>query len=219
MKHIDLKNRIINYNKLIDYGFIKNNDKYIYETLICSNSFKVLIIIDITCTSKVIDNQTNEEYLLVDINTSGNYVGKVKEEYENIINDFIENCTYLEIFKNKQSKEIIKYIKNKYNDELEFLWKDLDCAIWRNKKNKKWYGLLMKITKDKLGLKSNEEIEIINVQYPKEYQEQIVDNKTVFKAYHMNKQRWISIILDSNIKTYEIFNLIDQSYNISGGKK
>ena len=37
--------------------------------------------------------------------------------------DIINKCTIDEIYKNQQSKEVIKYIKEKYDDDLEFLWK------------------------------------------------------------------------------------------------
>ena len=51
---------------------------------------------------------------------------------------------YDEIYKNQQSKEVIKYIKEKYDDDLEFLWKKYDNnAIWRNKQNNKWYGYFL----------------------------------------------------------------------------
>ena len=34
-----------------------------------------------------------------------------------------------------------------------------------------------------------------------------------YKAYHMNKKSWISIILDNTLDNEIIYSLIDQSYN------
>lgn len=66
---------------------------------------------------------TNEdEYVLVDIKDGfGEFVGKLKEEYENELQNIITKCTIPNIFKSEQAKEIIKYVKEKYNDDLEFL--------------------------------------------------------------------------------------------------
>lgn len=69
--------------------------------------------------------------ILVDIKeASGNFVNRIK--------DIIDKCMELDIFKSLQVNEIIKYIKEKYNDELEYLWQKFpNNTIWRNNK---WYG-------------------------------------------------------------------------------
>ena len=150
----------------------------------------------------------------------GEFVGKVRCEYEEKIKDIINKCTDSNVFQKSQTKEIIKYIKNKYNDDLEFLWEKFeDTAIWRNKENVKWYGLLMTISKSKLGFDSEEIIEAIDLRYQKEEIEKIVDNKLVFPGYHMNKKSWITIVLDNSVDTETICGLIDNSYKISLIKK
>ncbi len=59
-----------------------------------------------------------DEYILVDIQDSkGEFVGKVREEYEKELQNIITKCTTLNIFKSEQAKEIIKYVKEKYNDD------------------------------------------------------------------------------------------------------
>ena len=39
------ENRLIDYDKLVKYGFIKNDDNYIFETNIVDNNFKVIVYI------------------------------------------------------------------------------------------------------------------------------------------------------------------------------
>ena len=217
-----LKNKKIDYNKLIDYGFIKENNKYMLREKIYNNQFEAIITIDEKDKkSKLIDLVNEDEYILVDIESAeGEFVGKLKLEYENLLNDIIEKCTNPNIFQNEQSKEIIKYIKEKYNNELEFLWEKLDeTAIWRNKTNNKWYGLMFKLKKNKLGIKSEEITEVINLRFQKEKINEIIDNKLVFPGYHMNKNSWISIKLDNSLKINKIIELIDNSYILSLGNK
>lgn len=218
-----LKNRIIDNRKLINYGFKMQDNKYMYSERICNNQFEMIVEIkDNLVTSKLIDLLNEEEYVLVDVQDSiGEFVGKVRQEYEERLDDIIINCTEKEIFKQRQTKQIIKYIREKYNDELEFLWEKYDdAAIWRNKQNDKWYGLLMIITEDKLGMDSNKIIEVLDIRYQKEESQKIVDNKNIFPGYHMNKKSWITIKLDNTIETKRIKELIDNSYNLSlGGKR
>ncbi|MBR3153114.1 MAG: MmcQ/YjbR family DNA-binding protein, partial [Clostridia bacterium] len=47
----------------------------------------------------------------------------------------------------------------------------------------------------------------------------IIDNKKIFPGYHMNKKSWITIKLDNSVETEEIIHLIDNSYELSLGKK
>lgn len=218
-----LKNRIIDNKKLLNYGFKIQDNKYMYSEKICNNQFEMIVEIkDNLVTSKLIDLVNEEEYVLVDVQDSiGEFVGKIRQEYEEKLNDIIINCTEKEIFKQNQTKQVIKYIREKYNDELEFLWEKLEnAAIWRNKQNNKWYGLLMIITEDKLGIDSNKIIEVLDIRYQKEESQKIVDNKNIFPGYHMNKKSWITIKLDNTVETEKIKELIDNSYNLSlGGKR
>lgn len=224
MRNLDnkLKNKAINYDKLLEYGFIEENKKYIYKKNIYDNQFEVNIIISNTekC-SKLIDIENKMEFVLVDIeNAEGQFVGKLRQEYEEIIEDVIIKCTNKEVFKSNQAKEIIEYVKQKYGDDLEYLWEKFDNnAIWRNKQNNKWYGILLIVAENKLGLKTDNEIEIIDLRYKKEKIDNIIDNKKIFPGYHMNKNSWITIKLDNSLATKTIYSLIDNSYNLSIGNK
>lgn len=223
MRDIELKNRVINNNNLIKFGFKKQKGIFSFSKKICNNQFEMVILLENQkMTSKLIDLMNEEEYVLVDIEDSvGEFVGNVRQEYEEELKQIIEKCTSKEIFKNNQSKEIIEYIRQKYNDELEFLWKKFDdVAIWRNKQNDKWYGLLMKISEQKLGIESKKITEVIDIRYQKDEVDNIIDNKKIFPGYHMNKKSWITIKLDNSIKIDKIKELIDNSYNLSlDGKK
>ncbi len=217
-----LENRSINYDKLLNYGFIKKEDNYIYESNICDNFFKIIVEISKEKQiSKVIDLEVNDEYVLIDVNDSfGEFIGKIKEEYEKKLNDIIEKCTTLNIFKSREAKEIIKYVKEKYDDDLEFLWEKFsNNAIWRNKENNKWYGLLVVLPENKLGKEGNKKIEIIDLRYQKENVKEIIDNEKFFEGYHMNKNNWITIVLDGSVSLKEIYKLIDNSYELSLKRK
>lgn len=149
----------------------------------------------------------------------GEFVGSLREEYETIIKDVIEKCTDKEVFKSKQSKDVIKYVREKYHDELEFLWEKFDDnAIWRNKINNKWYALLLTVPENKIRGKSDKKIEIIDIMFQREKINEIVDGINVFPGYHMNKKSWITIVLDNSIDNEKIFDLIDNSYNLSKNK-
>ena len=126
--NIYLKKSIIKYNKLSNFGFSKAESGYLYKEPILDEEFEVQIFISKDKKySKVIDVENNSEYALVDIEDAvGEFIGTVRSEYDKIINRFLTECTQKEVFKSKQAKELIKYIREKYGDELEFLWEKFD---------------------------------------------------------------------------------------------
>ena len=46
----------------------------------------------------------------------------------------------------------------------------------------------------------------------------MIDNVSIFEAYHMNKLHWITLLLDSNLTKEQIFNFINISYNLTNKK-
>ena len=82
-------------------------------------------------------------------------------------------------------------------------------------KNNKWYGALLVVKENKLGIKSDKFVEIIDLRFQKENIHKIIDNNRFYPGYHMNKNNWITIKLDNSVETKKIFELIDNSYNLS----
>ena len=205
----------IDYSKLIELGFYNDT----YSEKILDDKFEVIIERDKnSLTSKVIDSETKEEYVLVDVPTStGEFVGRVREEYDKVIDNLISKCTDQSIFKSSQTKEIIAYVSEKYEDELEYLWEKFpDNAIYRNARNKKWYAAILTCKGIKVGLNTDEKIEILDLRYEKGRTSEIVDNKNILPGYHMNKDSWITIRLDNSVSTDYICDLIDNSRRLSG---
>ena len=202
--------------KLIKYGFKKENNIYIIEKTFMNDSFKAIITIEKeNIKGKIIDLEFNEEYTNIRVeNTQGEFVNKVKNEYKKILQDIKNNCFENKYFIGNQANRITKYILNKYNDKPEFLWEKYeDFGVFRNQINKKWYAIIMNINKSVLKEKDNKQIDILNVKTDEKIIEKLIKEKGYYKAYHMNKKNWITIALDETLKDSVIEKLIDSSYN------
>ena len=214
-----IKNKKINFKKLKEFGFELIDNSYYYHTSLLKNQFKmsVKINIDNSIFTEIIDTETNEPYVLhlLEIKRSG-YSEKIYKAYSEILEKIKKVCFEDEIFKANYTKEIVAYVKNKYRDELEFLWeKSPKNAVVRRKSSNKWYAVILTIPKRKFGLESDEVIEVINLHnIPKEI-EKLIDYKRYFPAYHMNKKHWCTICLDGTIELKEIYKKIDISYELA----
>ena len=214
-----IKDKKIDLKKLEEFGFKLKDNSYHYNTSLLKNQFKmsVKINLDNSIFTEIIDVETNEPYVLhlLEMKRSG-YSEKVYKAYSQILEKIQKECFEDEIFKANYTKEIVAYIKNKYRDELEFLWeKSPKNAVVRRKTSKKWYALILTLSKRKLNLNSDEAVEIINLHNNPEKIEKLIDNKKYFPAYHMNKKHWCTICLDGTVELKEIYKLIDISYELA----
>ncbi|WP_338953880.1 MmcQ/YjbR family DNA-binding protein [Fusobacterium nucleatum] len=214
-----IKNKKIDFKKLEEFGFELIDNSYYYHTFLLKNQFKmsVKINLDNSIFTEIIDTETNEPYILhlLEMKRSG-YSEKVYKAYSEVLEKIKKECFEDEIFKANYTKEIITYVKNKYGDELEFLWeKSPKNAVIRRKSTNKWYVAILTISKRKIGLDSDEIIEVINLHNSEEEIKKLIDNKKYFPAYHMNKKYWCSICLDGTVELEEIYKLIDISYELA----
>ena len=206
----------IDFDKISKYGFKKDKSCYKYSKNIMNNTFRVDIEINKggQVKGKVYDLSFGDEYTNFRIEDStGSFVGQVREEFESVLKDIRNNCFYRKNFIFEQSNRITKAIKEKYGDEPEFEWEKFPgYATFRNRDSKKWYGIIMNIDKNKLDEKSTGEVEIINIKIEPNEIECLLKQEGFYPAYHMNKKNWITIILDNTISDEKIMNLIEKSY-------
>ncbi|MDE6024344.1 MAG: MmcQ/YjbR family DNA-binding protein [Lachnospiraceae bacterium] len=216
------KRKKLNVEKLLAYGFETMDKRYTYRRDIMDGNFTLHIFLDENGMpdTSLTDLENGEEYTLYKTNALGAFVGDVRLEIESVLSDISTKCYEPEIFKEEQSKMLISYVREKYGDELEFLWpKSPDNAIWRRKDNKKWYGILLTIQKSKLGLDSQEIVEVIDLRAKPEELESLVDGKLYFPGWHMNKKHWYTMILDGSISYDEVCRRVDKSYELDDKKQ
>ena len=135
------KKYVPNYDKLIKYGFKKNNNEYKLSRTFLNDTFRADIVIDDKeqVIGKVIEIELDEEYINFRIEgNSGEFVGKVREEYKNVLLDIANNCFEKQYFSFEQSNRITKLINEKYEVSPEFLWdKFPGYGVFRNTRSNK----------------------------------------------------------------------------------
>ena len=84
---IIFKNLKIDFQSLLQLGFVKKSNYYKYETKIMKNQFSLIIKIDMNnvIRSDVIEISTNENFMPYYVtNITGDFVGKIREEYDKL---------------------------------------------------------------------------------------------------------------------------------------
>ena len=213
------KNRVVNPEKLLNYGFVKRQGVFVFETPMQTGNFRMTVYVYERgeVETEIVDPAFGEPYTLhLDGEAAGGFVGAVRAEYRQILKNIALNCFESEVFQSACAKLLIDFVRTTFGDELEFLWEKFpDAAVWRRKDTGKWYGALLKVSKRKLGLDSDETAEIIDLKALPEKISLLVDGKKFFPAYHMNKKHWYTVILDGSVSADDICAGIRDSYERS----
>ena len=116
---------------------------------------------------------------------------------------------------------IDRYIKDQYGAEPEYPWpKYNQHAVYRHQDNKKWFALIMEVDRDKLGLAGSGSVSVINLKIDDVFfRDVIIKEAGIMPAYHMNKQHWITVLLDGTVLSSEVEKLIDVSFNATASKR
>lgn len=213
------KRRKMNVSRLISYGFEKQGDGYRYRKPVMNGQFLLYVFITDhgVVSTQMIDCATKEEYVLYKVPSSaGAFVGEVRAACGQVLTDISEKCFEPDVFHSQQTLAVIQYVRETYGDELEFLWeKSPGNAIWRRRDTQKWYGIIMTVSKRKLGLAADETAEILDLRLSPERMKDTIDNRRYFPGWHMNKKSWYTMILDGTVPTTEICRRIEDSYMLA----
>ncbi len=117
---------------------------------------------------------------------------------------------------NDKSKVVFDYIKKKYKVKPDFPWKTFTSyAVFRHSDNEKWFCLLMNVPRAKLGLRGEGEVNVIDVKVRVELVGALRRRPGFLPAYHMNKEHWVTVVLDGSVPEDDIFEVIDDSFELT----
>jgi len=93
-------------------------------------------------------------------------------------------------------QQFLSYCLLTYGTSPDYPFADLfETAVLRHGDNRKWYALVMRISRRKFGFDSDEVIDVVNLKLPTEMFGSFGAADGVYPAYHMNKLHWISVLL------------------------
>ena len=94
---------------------------------------------------------------------------------------------------------------------------DFETALLRHADNRKWYAIVMKVSRHKFGIDSDEVIDVVNLKLPTEMFGSFGTSDGVYPAYHMNKLHWISMLLP-DAPEYVVHFLVNVSFEATKNK-
>ncbi|MGZ9805265.1 MmcQ/YjbR family DNA-binding protein [Streptococcus sp. V869] len=209
-----------NSKKAKEYGFLENKGVWTFSSTILHGDFLMrVIVVDGDLSFQVFDQETGDLYPQVHMESlRGTFVGSVRETCLEVLYDIRKSCFEVQEFLCSQTKRIMTLVQAKYENQLEYLWeKSPDTAVLRHEDNQKWYAVLMKISWEKLDKAQGGQVEVVNLKH-----DQVADlllQKGIYPAFHMNKRYWISLPLDDTLSDEQVLELFERSWDLTRKKK
>ena len=122
--------------------------------------------------------------------------------------------------KQPQRERLAQYMEDTYATPAEHLWADTpEFSVFRHPSSKKWYAIIMTVRSDRLGLPGEELVDVMNVKCGAIMTGSLLSQKGFLPAYHMNKNYWISILLNESVPDDQIAPLLELSYDSVAPKR
>ena len=205
-----------NQEKASAYGFIENEGVWTYSILILDSDFVMNVSITTDNVSfQVFDQETGDLYPQVHMESMrGTFVGSVRQACLEILYQIRKACFDVQDFICPQTKRIMAQVQGKYGNQLEYLWeKSPDTAVLRHEGNQKWYAVVMRIPWDRLDKAREGQVEAVNLKH--DCVADLLSQKGIYPAFHMNKRYWISLALDDSLSDDDVLNLLEISWNLT----
>ena len=183
-------------------------------------AFKVKVLRSLTKrsvrTGRVMDLDTGEEFYAIHSSQRyGAFVSTLRDAYCAVLHQIAEDCFLPEDFVFPQSNRIAHALYEHFGEVPDHPFETAeDYGVFRYPKNRKWYGLIMLLPRQKVEKDCPdpaEMLEILNVKIPPESRETLLKNDGVYPCYHMNRDNWISIALDDRLPDGTILELLRRS--------
>ena len=165
-----------------------------------------------TLTVHLFDSATSERYALFDMpNAHGAFIAALREEVQQIIDNIKSKCFET----NDLKDDYIAWIKNQFGAEPDYPWPDdAPYSFVFRCPNEKWFALVMRIKYRQLGLNGDEEVWVVNIKAEQDTIPTLIDRKSIFPAWHMNKKHWITVLLTAATDFEKLCELTQKSYEL-----
>lgn len=111
-------------------------------------------------------------------------------------------------------KIVLEYAAETFGTESERPWpKYPENEVLRHP-NGKWYGIIMNVPKSKLGKNTLDRVDILVCKCDPTFKDALLGKDGFLPAYHMNKEHWITVLLDASVEKNLVFYVCESAYQL-----
>ena len=112
--------------------------------------------------------------------------------------------------------DFLRLAEEQYGDRPEYLWRTSPHnAVLRHPENRKWYAVLMQVSREKLGLAGAGPVDIVDLKCDPALAGSLRLAPGILPGYHMYKGNWITLVLDGSVEEETVRFLLDRSHSLT----
>ena len=113
--------------------------------------------------------------------------------------------------------ELIRYVDERYSTDPEYPWDD-EAFIFRHAGNRKWFAVAMRVPYPRLGMEREGSVDIVDVKCSPLLMGAYRGQPGILPGYHMNKEHWLTILLDGSAEEELIKELLEISFDLTNSR-
>ena len=116
-------------------------------------------------------------------------------------------------------KELETHVFDEYSVEPDYPFPldDITC-VFRHIDNRKWFGIAMAVPYRTIRINRDGNVDILNVKCDPIMMGSLRGKPGFCPAYHMNKDKWITLLLDGSAPNEDISALLAMRYTMTAPK-
>ena len=115
-------------------------------------------------------------------------------------------------------QQLLSYVSDYYSVEPDCPWDDENYVL-RHGNNRKWFAVGLLIPYQRIGIARDGSVDIIDVKCSPLMMGPYLQLPGILPGYHMNKDHWLTILLDGSAADDTIKELLEISYEMTKGKR
>ncbi len=115
-------------------------------------------------------------------------------------------------------QELIETVAQRYSTDPEYPWDD-ENFIFRHRENRKWFAVAMRVGCRRLGIDREGTVDIVDMKCGPLLMDAYRKLPGLLPGYHMNKDNWITALLDGTAEDETIRELLEISYDLTGSRR
>ncbi len=114
---------------------------------------------------------------------------------------------------------MICYIRDRFSVDPDYPFREEDVFVFRHQNNRKWFGVAMHVPYRRLGIDREGFVDIVDVKCGPLLMGAYRRQSGILPGYHMNKDHWVTVLLDDTAENDTVQELLEISYELTESNK
>ena len=111
--------------------------------------------------------------------------------------------------------ELLNFVRDTFSVDPDFPWGEEEGFVLRHTNNRKWFAVGMNVRYLRLGIDREGSTDLIDVKCSPLMMGSYLQLPGILPGYHMNKDHWLTILLDGTAADDTIRELLEISYELT----